>query len=312
MPPSEEEQQSSPICSLNGQMIPFQDARLPVYDLAIMQGATVTERLRTFRHRPYDVDEHLARLKQSLDLVRWNHLPKLDNLPQIICEIAGQNTRSLAPDLDLAIVIFISAGQSPGDSNGLIDENEPTVCVYSAPLPFSKWVDGYVRGVDLMIPEVRQIPRSSLDPRIKMRSRLHWQMADQEARLQNPRAQALLLDEQEFLTETSSGNLMIVKNGTVLTPRESKTLDGISRRHVLEVCNELEIPCAFADLTTSDLLNTDEAFLTSSTFCMMPVATLNGKAIGTSIPGVVTESIRQAWTASIGVYFVDQAKEAKG
>ncbi len=307
----QEEKQSESICYLNGDMIPFQGARLPVFDLAIMQGATVTERLRTFRHVPYDVDAHLKRLQQSLDLVGWPNLPDLSNLSHVVAEIARLNTKNLAVNSDLAIVLFVSAGQAVGDSNGLIDQSKPTVCVYSAPLPFSKWIAGYTQGVELIVPEVRQIPRISIDPKIKMRSRLHWQLADQEARRKNPRALALLLDEYDCLTETSSGNLMIVKNGAVYSPRESQTLDGISRQHVIQICEELEIPFTFTDLKKSDLLQADEAFLTSSTFCLMPVASVDGNSIGTSIPGTVTEKIRQSWTTSIGLDFVEQAKSAK-
>ncbi len=296
------------VCSLNGEIIPFEQARLPVYDLAIMQGATVTERLRTFQHQPYDIDAHLSRLQQSLNLVHWKGLPNLKSLKNVTEEVTKHNSQFIETDSDLAIVIFISAGQAIGDANGLATQSQPTVCVYTAPLPFANWVNGYLNGVDLITPETRQIPRASLDSRIKMRSRLHWQIADQIVRGQNPRATALLLDENDYLTETSSGNFLIVKDGTVLTPRESSTLDGISRSHVIEFCNEAEIPVAFTDLSEFDVYHAEEAFLTSSTYCIMPVATLNGKKIGDPVPGKMTQQLTSMWAEEIGVDFVHQAR----
>ncbi len=295
------------VCSLNGEIIPFEQARLPVYDLAIMQGATITERLRTFGHRPYDVDAHLDRLQQSLTLVKWKGLPSLKSLKRVVNKIAKHNCQFIPKTSDLSIVIFISAGQAVGDANGLIDSSKPTICVYTAPHPFRNWADGYLKGVDLIIPGIRQIPRTSLDPRIKMRSRLHWQMADQMVREQNPRARALLLDENDNLTETSSGNLMLVNDGVVLSPRVSCTLDGISRGHVIEFCNDADIPMAFTDLTELDVYNAEEVFLTSSTYCIMPVATLNGNKIGDEVPGKITQQLTSTWAGAIGVDFVQQA-----
>lgn len=307
------------ICSLNGKILPFAEAKLPVYDLAIMQGATVTERLRTFAHQPYDVEEHLDRLRKSLDLVKWKQLPDLTNLPDLIAEVTRRNCQTISAHEDLSIVVFVTAGQALGDANGLIQASTPTVCVYTAPLPLANWATSYQQGIDLIVPEIRQISIRSLDPQIKMRSRLHWQMADQEARVQNPRALAVLLDDNGFLTETSSGNLLIVKNGCVQTPRKAVTLNGIARGHVVKLCAELNIPVQFTDLSVSSVADADEAFLTSSTYCILPVATLNGQRIGASrqtaagcSAGPITQQLMRAWANLIGINFVDQALAAAG
>lgn len=312
------EDETHPVtCFLNGKILPFAEAKLPVFDLAVMQGATVTERLRTFAHQPYDVCEHLDRLRTSLDLVKWKHLPDLTNLANVIADVTQRNCQTISAQEDLSIVVFVTAGQALGDANGLIQASTPTVCVYTAPLPLANWATSYQQGVDLIVPEIRQISIRSLDPQIKMRSRLHWQMADQEAREQNPRALAVLLDENGFLTETSSGNLLMVKNGCVQTPRKEVTLNGIARGHVVELCAELGIPVQFTDLSVSSVADADEAFLTSSTYCILPVATLNGQRIGTSRdadhacgPGPITQQLIRAWANLIGTNFVEQALAA--
>ncbi len=64
-----------PLAYLRGEFVPYREARLPVWDLGIVQGATVTEALRTFRHVPFRLDEHLRRLAFSWrgsESSRWN------------------------------------------------------------------------------------------------------------------------------------------------------------------------------------------------------------------------------------------------
>ena len=295
------------IAFMNGEFLPFREMRLPVFDLAVMQGASVTERLRTVKHEPYQVKQHLERLLESLRLVGWKTTFEISELNKVIRNICESNGRLIEPTMDLSVVVFISAGLSVGDANGLISKSEPTVCVYTSELPFSRWSPGYQSGIDLVVPDVRQIPRTSIDPRIKMRSRLHWQMADQIARQRSPGAMALLLDEHDHLTETSSGNLMLVKDGVVMTPCQDATLNGISQQNVVNLCEEIGVEVVFRNLTKLDLYQADEAFLTSSTYCVMPVATLNGQTIGVKTPGRLTSNLSELWSQKLGLDFVQQA-----
>lgn len=304
-------EKSRVMCYLNGKFIPFEEARLPVYDLAIMQGATVTERLRTAQHVPFDVPGHLARIESSLSMVQWKNFPSMESLSGWISEVVEQNVRWIDTHEDLAVVLFISAGQGLGDANGLLERSEPTVCVYTAPLPFSHWVDGYTRGVDLLVPEIRQLPGNCLNPHIKMRSRLHWHLADHWVKEQNPAAMALLLDQGGHITETSSGNLLLVKGGRILSPAFEKTLPGRTRQILQGICQAEQVPFEFRDLSISEAMDADEAFLTSSTYCLMPVRTLNRHALGTGTPGPITRTLMSRFAAHMGLDFVAQAVQSQ-
>jgi len=300
----------APLVCLNGEWLPFSEARLPIYDLGLMQGATVTERLRTVRHQPYLVDEHLHRLEQSLALVGWNPHVSRGELADIITGVAQRNATLIPAEADLSIVLFVTAGQVPGESNGLISQSRPTWCVSSAPLPLRKWGVQFQNGVHLAIPQTRSLPATVIDPHIKMRSRLHWLIAEQEAREINPEAAALLLDQQGFLTETSTGNLFVVSHGELCTPRADTTLLGISQAQVIRLAGELEIPVTRRDLDVDALLQADEAFLTSSTYCLLPVSRVNQLAIGTGVPGPITRRLMQQWSSEIGLDFEQQALQA--
>ncbi|MCA8997369.1 MAG: aminotransferase class IV [Planctomycetaceae bacterium] len=303
-------QSAGPLAFLNGELLPFEEVRLPVYDLAIVQGATVTERLRTVRHQPYLVQEHLDRLDQSLAMVGWRIPGDVGPIDQVVQDLARHNTKRLPDSEDMSIVIFVTAGQAVGDANGLIERSEPTVCVYSAPLPLARWGKAYTDGVKLIVPEVRQVPSTSISPRIKMRSRLHWHLADRQARAVEAEAMALLLDDSGHVTETSSGNLFIVNGGQLCTPPDDAVLPGIARSHIIRLAEQRGWRVRAQPLSPDDVLDAEEAFLTSSTYCILPVSSLNGSRIGTSIPGRVTKMFMDAWGEEIGLDFAGQALSA--
>lgn len=301
--------QTSPVAYLNGEFIPFYEAKLPVYDLGIMQGATITERMRTVRHQPYMVSEHLDRLKRSLQATGI-HMPQ-DSGPieEAIADVVRRNTEGLNHTIDLSVVIFVTAGQGIGDSNGLIAKSRASVCIYTAPLPLKTWAGWHQHGLHLLVPEIRQIPEECLSPQIKHRSRLHWFLADQQVQAATPGTMALLLNTSGYVTETSSGNLFIIRDQQLFTPRQSTTLPGIAQNHVITLAEKQGWSVLQADITVEDLLAADEAFLTSSTYCIAPVSHIQGHRIGSSVPGRVTKMLLDIWSAELGLSIPGQARE---
>lgn len=292
-----------PIAYLNGTFVPFREAVLPVYDLGLVQGATLTERLRTVHQVPYLLGEHLERLAGSVRRCGWSDVPASEELAGVVDVLTRRNALLISPEEELSIVVFVTAGQAISDANGLARESRPTVCVHSSLLPVEKWSAGYRHGIDLVTPEIRQIPPESLDPTIKSRSRLHWYLADREAADRQPGSMALLLDQQEFVTETSSGNLFVVREGTLCTPRAESTLPGIAQAYVMQLAQRLGIPVQRADLTVADVTTAEEAFLTSSTYCILPVSRLNGERIGHAVPGPATRRLTSTWSDEMGLDF---------
>ncbi|WP_437201662.1 aminotransferase class IV [Planctomicrobium sp. SH664] len=301
---------SLPVVVLNGKLLPFTEARLPIYDLGIVQGATLTERLRTVRHEPFQVAEHLDRLEHSLRFVGWKSPATREELATAIQHVTRQNSRLIDRHSDLSVVVFMTAGQALGDANGCCSQSAPSWCVYTSPLPLSQWGAAHRQGLHLVIPSIRSLPASTLDPRIKMRSRLHWLLADQEAQHVAPGAAALLLDQEGFVTETSTGNLFVVRQGQLWTPAVEKTLAGISQAEFIGLAAASGIKCHRADLRPEDLAAAEEVFLTSSTYCLLPVTRLNGAMIGGSNPRHVTEELIRYWQRKHNFDFRQQALDA--
>ena len=295
-----------PIAWINGQFRPVMETTLQVFDKGIVHGASITEMLRTFGHRPFRVNEHLDRLFASLEAVGFAvSVSRADLLP-IIDDVVEQNAALIPDSHDLGIIVFATPGTNLTYVGTLGESETETVCVHSFPLPFELWAEKVSVGQKLVIPQVRAIPPECIDPRIKHRSRLHWILADREARSIEPGASALVLDLAGRISETSSGNFFAVIEGEIVTPPPERCLGGISQAVVQELAEKLGIPYRPKDLRPDDLRNATEAFTSSTPYCLMPVVSVDGKSFGESIPGPIYRKLVAAWKDLVGVDIIEQ------
>lgn len=292
-----------PLTYINGEMRSAEQAALPLADMGL-HGVAATEMTRTFRHRCFRLEEHLDRLESSLDALSIDGPLSRDEWRNITEQVLAHNTSLIRPDEDLMVNHLVTAGGHP--AYGSVDDR-PTVCVQTIPLQFSRWAARYSVGQHLIVPNVRAIPPQCIDPRIKSRNRLHWYLADRQARQVDETAVALLLDCDGHLTETSSGNFFIVRQGRLITPRLTKTLNGVSQQVVIEFAAELRIPFEERDITLDGAMSADEAFCSSTSYCLLPVTRLNSAMIGDGQPGRIYRRLLDAWNASVGVDIVAQA-----
>ena len=108
------------------------------------------------------------------------------------------------------------------------------------------------------------------------------------------------------LCEGIGSNIFLVRRGELLTPREKYVLPGVSRATVIELAAKLGIPFREADLDFYDGYNADEAFITSTSLCVCPVASLNGMAMGAGTYGPVTQRLIDAYVELVDCDFIQQ------
>lgn len=299
---------SEPLVFLNGKLIPASQASLKIYDAGIVLGATVTEMTRTFRHQPFRLEDHVARLFRSLKYVRLDIGMTQEQLVSASRELLANNTKLIASDDELGLIHFVTAGEygSYVAVPGTPVRTGPTVCAHTFPMPFALWAERMKSGAHVVTPSIRHVPPQCYDPKMKYRSRMHYFLADQEARLVDPQALALLLDLDGNVTETSGANFLIVENGTIVSPTLRNTLPGISRATVIELAEKLGIPFVERDIQVHSVMNADEAFLASTPYCLCPVTKINGVAIGDGQPGVVYRRLMSAWDDLVGLDIAGQ------
>jgi branched-chain amino acid aminotransferase len=155
-------------------------------------------------------------------------------------------------------------------------------------------------GVPLVIPSQRQIPSQYLDPKIKHRSRLHFRMALNETEW------PLLLDDNGFITEGPGYNFFIVKGKKLITPEGRNILRGISRDFVLSL---IPIDKEEKNLEPYDVFEADEAFITGTPFCILPVISLNGIKIGDGKVGSRVMTFLNMWSNEIGIDIKQQIQK---
>jgi branched-chain amino acid aminotransferase len=166
-------------------------------------------------------------------------------------------------------------------------------------------------GINMVITSQRAIPASLMDPKIKNRSRLFYLMANIEAsQVAGDNNWALLLGTDGFITEGTGDNFFIVKDGVVISPEGRDILRGISREYLMtELCNTLGIPCIEKNIGPYDVYTADEAFITGTPFCMLPVTSLNGLAIGDGEVGSIFYQLMNLWSENTGVNIIGQIQK---
>ncbi|MBC7856018.1 MAG: aminotransferase class IV [Pirellulaceae bacterium] len=299
---------TEPLVYLRGQFLPASQASLKIYDSGIVMGATVTEMTRTFRHQPFRLEDHIARLFRSLKYTRMETGLTPESLASISRELLAHNASLIKPDEELGLIHFVTAGEYPvyAGSAAAGGPMTPTVCVHTFPLPFSLWSQRMKEGAHVVTPSIRHVPPQCFDPKMKYRSRMHYYLADQEARLVAPDAIALLLDLDGNVTETSGANFLLVQQGEIVSPTRRNILPGISRQTVIELARKLDIPFAERDLQVHDVMNADEGLLTSTPFCVMPVTRINGSQIADGKPGSIFRRLLEAWSEKVGLEIMGQ------
>lgn len=296
---------------LNGRLVPASQAHLAIYDAGVVQGATVTELTRTFHRQLYRLDDHLDRLFRALRYTRLDLGLSRAEVTALSQELIAHNAPLLDEGDELGLVHFVTAGEyaTYAGVSGRPARRTPTVCAHTFPLPFELWAHTMQTGTHLVTPSIRQVPAQCWDPQMKCRSRMHYYLADQEARLVDPQASALLLDLDGHVTETAAANFLLVERGTLVSPPAGKTLPGISRATVVALAGKLGIPFVERDVQVFSALNADEAFIASTPYCLMPVIRINGVPIGDGQPGPVFQRLIAAWSREVGLDIAQQIVE---
>ncbi|MDE0464529.1 MAG: aminotransferase class IV, partial [Caldilineaceae bacterium] len=189
-----------------------------------------------------------------------------------------------------------------------LQRSPATIIINTAPMILRDWAGFYTQGCHAVTPFSRAIPTQSLDARIKNRSRLAYTLAEAEVKLVDPQAQSVILDTDGNVTENKGGNFFIWADGVLKTPHARGALAGISRETALELAAVIGIPTQITDFQPYDIYTADEAFFTSTPYCIMPATKFNGLPVGDGAVGPIAKRLLQAWSDLVGIDIVAQAQ----
>ncbi len=286
---------------LNGDFIPASALSLSVDDLGFVQGACVSERLRTFHGRLFRLEEHLERLGNSLQIlaVRLEH--PLSRIGDIAGQLVAHNRSSLLEGDDLGLSLFVTPG--------VPSARTATLCMHTYPLPFGQWSTYYTQGQALTETGIRQVPSSCWPLALKCRSRMHYYLADQQADKMDNGSRAILLDQDGYVSEASTANIVMYQeaHGFVSPPRQ-KILPGVSLSVLAELAARLGVPVHYRDFRLEDLASAHEILLCSTSPCVWPVTRLNGQPTRGSVERPMFHQILSAWNELVELDIAAQAR----
>ncbi len=296
----------------NGEMIAEENAKISIYDSALMFGDMVFEMTRSFNKKQFKLREHLDRLYHGLKILRIPLDMPVGEMEKACHETIEANDHLFAADDEHRLMIDVSRGLLGIYQNNIDLPKGPNVIIADFPLRWTVAGMGHLfdKGINAVITSQRALPASLLDPKIKNRSRIHYLMANIEAsQMEGEDNWALLLDPDGFVAEGTGDNFFTIKDGAIYSPEGRNILRGISRDYVMkELAPQLGIPVQEKNLDPYDIYTADEAFMTGTPFCMLPVTRINGEKIGSGEVGPVFSRVLDAWSRNVGVDIAGQIK----
>lgn len=282
------------IICINGKWMDEKKAKISVLDNAFLYGDGFYDTMRTYNGKVLELELHLKRLFHSAEVMNIK-LPWTEK--QLRNWIQGTADRNKAKTDRVRITV--SRGCNTFD---FTCTKEPMAVVTCEPLVLNP--KDYTVGVSVVTMKLHRVL-----PEIKTVGLTHMVMAYKDL---FPKGiyEALMVSNNGNIPEGASTNLMIVKNGKLITPK-SGMLPGLTRKRIMILAKKMGIPVIQKNFKLTTLNSADEIFLTNRPREVIPVAKLNGKKVGTGKPGPFTKKLMAAYQDYIRDY-LDSTKGSKG
>lgn len=296
---------------LNGNLVPDAQANISIYDSALMFGDMVFEMTRSFNGKQFLLRKHLERLYRGIKQMAIPVTETIEDMELLVQMVVEANKPAFLPTDEHRIMINVSRGILPIYQK-MLGQSGATVCIADFPVKYT--VAGIAHlfddGIHAVTPLQRAIPSQYLEAKIKNRSRIHYQVANQQVALLNdPNAFALLLDPDGFVAEGTGSNFFIVKDGVLITPEGRNVLRGTRRQFLLDWAKGIRIPIIERNIELYDVIHADEAFFCSTAFSMLPCIKINGIPIGDGKRGEKFNFLLKEWSNLVGIDIEAQTKQ---
>ncbi|MEM7782201.1 MAG: aminotransferase class IV [Planctomycetota bacterium] len=275
-------------------MIPLVEVKISPWDFGFTMGVTVTEFLRTYGQQLRLLDHHLDRLMDGLSTVGIEGI-KRDQVASTIQDVLLANLNLVRDQSELSIHVCITPGESPAAAPpGFANPNSPTVLVYARPLDTRRFQDWYQTGIPIQVVSIEEVSHKSISKSLKCRSRMHYYLAEKEARNIQADSRALLLDHLGHVAEGTTASILVFDGQTLIAPPDKQVLNSVSTNVTIKLAGELGIPTIRKNLSIDSVKQCQEAFWCSIPYCLFPVSSINGHKI--SEQRSLFQQLLQCWT----------------
>ena len=276
------------IIYLDGRFVKEEEAVVSVFDHGVLYGDGVFEGIRAYHGRVFKLKEHIDRLYESAHVIQLNIGLTKEEMTEVVIETCRRN------NLDNAYIrLVVTRGK--GDL-GLDPRQCPKASVFCIASGIQLYPEElYQKGMSIVTVPTRRNNPEAINPRVKSLNYLNNIMAKMEAILSGV-PEALLLNNEGYVTEATGDNVFIVKNGVLITPPPFVSLlEGITCNTVMELSREKGIDVQEKLFNRLDVYVADECFLTGTAAELIPVVSVDGRQIGNGQPGPMTNDLIKAY-----------------
>ena len=277
------------LISINGELLPREEAKISVFDSLVQGGDGVWEGLRVYNGKIFALDAHLDRLLDSAHALAFAGVPRREAIKGAIFETLHANGMRDGVHIRLTL----SRGKKVTSSmDARVNQYGTTLIV------LAEWKRPiYARGgIRLITSAIRRNPPQCIDSKIHHNNLINNILAKLEANVAGV-DDAIMLDIHGYVSETNATNIFVIKGGEVLTPRADSCLPGITRRVVMRLAGEAGVPLTERNVSLTEVWTADEVFTTGTVGELSPVLEVDGRQIGTGTPGPVTARLQALYAA---------------
>jgi D-alanine transaminase len=272
-----------PIANVNGQQMPLADVRISPLDRGFLFGDAVYEVIRVYGGKPFHFDEHLDRLRRSLEAIRITSVD-LERLRRRVVD-----TIAAGPFAEATVYIQITRGAAPR-RHAFPQDTMPMEFLYVQEFQ-DPYVTGRKEGVSVITtPDIRW-DRCDIKSTNLLANVLAMQSAKEAGGVE-----AIFFLPDGTITEGTHTSFFGVLGGKLLTaPQSSAILPGITRGLILRIAREQQVPIQEHTLRLQDLPRVSELFLTGTTSEVLPVVKVDQCVIGSGKPGPITGRLQEGY-----------------
>lgn len=271
---------------LNGEFLPEAEAKVSIFDRGFVMADGVYEVTSILDRKILEFPGHMARLDRSLGELQMENPLSQDEWLAIHRKLVELN------DLDEGMIYLQVTRGNPGDRDFAFPPKDTpqTVVLFTQAKP--GLADNPVAATGIKVISVPDLRWSRRD--IKTVQLLYPSLAKMEAKARD--ADDAWLVEDGFVTEGTSNNAYIVKDGRIITRQLSTDiLHGITRASLLRYAREAQMQIEERPFTIEEAKDADEAFFTSASAFVLPVVQIDGAAIGNGTPGPIAGRLREIY-----------------
>jgi len=272
---------------VDGQFVELNNAKISILDWGFLRSDATYDVVHVWKGRFFRLDKHIDRFFESTNKLRMPCQISRDDLKKILanCVVKGK--------LENAYVEMI---QTRGISPKFVrDPRAATPRVMAFAVPFG-WIlkqEDFEKGLNVLLTDIKRIPPSSVDPTIK---NYHWMdlVTGMLNAYEKGNDTAILVDENNSITEGPGFNLFCVNNSGIFTP-DHGVLKGITRQSVFDLAYELNIPIIKKSISIEELKSASELFASSTAGGIMPITKVSGMNIGKGNVGNITRRLNKLY-----------------